>query len=346
MKKILILLPLLISFELSLAQQQNNEGSKVKWMDIETAMKKYHKNPKPLLIDVYTDWCGWCKYMMKTTYANKYIARYINMNFYPVRFNAETRDTIEFEGKKYGPKGKVNTLAIKLLDGRLEYPTTVFFDRNLHKYRIPGYLRIRDIEPLLVYFAEDISESVPLDEFRLAYMLTYPKNYKDILAKIPANQLPDTSGQTHWYSFEQAIKQDKANPKMFLVVSYVPWCFSCKPMKVLDFKDSTVANYVNKHFYAIWFNAAETKPITINGKKYVSLGKGQPHELAMWLFNRQFRFPAMIFLNKNFQIIGRIYGFYDPQQVLAILKYFYNEKYKQESLEKYIEQYVKHPQNR
>ena len=51
-----------------------------------------------MFIDVYTDWCGWCKHMMKTTFANKGIANYINTQYIPVRFDAETLDTITFRG--------------------------------------------------------------------------------------------------------------------------------------------------------------------------------------------------------------------------------------------------------
>ena len=68
--------------------------SLVKWMTFKEAFEANKKTPKPFLIDVYTDWCGWCKRMMATTYSNPAIAAYVNQNFYPVKFNAETKDSI------------------------------------------------------------------------------------------------------------------------------------------------------------------------------------------------------------------------------------------------------------
>src|SRR6476660_9641490 len=75
----------------------------VNWLDFKTAQQKYKELAKPILIDFYTDWCGWCKHMMKTTYSDPNLASYINQNFYAIKFNAETKDTIEYQGKIYKP---------------------------------------------------------------------------------------------------------------------------------------------------------------------------------------------------------------------------------------------------
>jgi len=336
MKKVLIGILALVS-SLSFYAQEKVEPSPIMWYDIETAMKLYQKHPKPILIDVYTDWCKWCHYMMKTTYANPSLAGYINNNFYPVRFDAETSDTIVFQGKTYVKQGRVNQLATFLLDGRLSYPSTVFFDLRMHKYTVPGYLRIRDIEPLLVYFAEDLSVTANLNDFVLTYMYAAPKRYKDELEKQTLKL--DTSSQVNWLTMNEAYQKSQKNPKPIFVFSYVPWCNSCRPMQKVSFRDSAVAAILNNEFYPVLYDASTTDTIKIAGKQYVSMGKGQPNQYSMVLFKQGFRFPAILFLDSNFNLIGNSFGFYTGKQLIPMLKYFSEGYYKKMSFADFVKKY-------
>ena len=88
------------------------------------------QKPKKLVIDVYTDWCSWCKKMDKTTYQNEGVIQQINEDFYFVKLNAETRDSIFFDNKifTFQNQYKANELALALLNVQMSYPSTVFLD--------------------------------------------------------------------------------------------------------------------------------------------------------------------------------------------------------------------------
>lgn len=114
------------------------------WLTIEQAQELQGNTDKLFLVDVYTDWCGWCKVMDKKTFTDSGIKKYLDENFYVVKFNAEQKEPITFKGKEYvwrsGGRRGVNTLAVEMLNGRLGYPSLVFLDSNLEKIKVvPGY---------------------------------------------------------------------------------------------------------------------------------------------------------------------------------------------------------------
>ena len=66
---------------------------KIHWLTLKEATERNKQQPKKFLIDVYTEWCGWCKRMDATTFEDKAVVSYVNKNFYAVKLDAETKDT-------------------------------------------------------------------------------------------------------------------------------------------------------------------------------------------------------------------------------------------------------------
>ena len=171
------------------ARSQKTAGnSPVKWYKPAQAEKISKEQGKPILINFYTDWCSWCKRMMKTTFASESIAAYINGHFVPVRFNAEGNDTVTFQGKTYTNPGKgrkpKHEFADEILEGRFTFPTLVYIVPGGKKFPVPGYQNVKNIEPYLIYFAEKVYINLPLDHFISDYIFSFPGRFEEEIEKI------------------------------------------------------------------------------------------------------------------------------------------------------------------
>ncbi len=114
------------------------------WTELSDALNYESAGSKMILLDIYTPWCGYCKLMDKKTFSDKATQKLLSENFELVKFNAESRDSIDFNGRKYGwrsdGKKGIHELAAQLMDGKLSYPTLIFLDKDLKTVRVSrGY---------------------------------------------------------------------------------------------------------------------------------------------------------------------------------------------------------------
>jgi len=174
MQKLIFIL-FFVTNSLLIANGQTTGEVKVKWYTIKEALELQKKEPRKIIIDVYTDWCGWCKRMDKETFNHPVIAAYLNNHFYPVKFNAESFDSIEFGGKKFINEGKgqrpTHQFAFALLNGQLSYPSVAYLNENLQLLAtIPGFLTADQLEPLLNFIVEDKYKSTTLDNYQKTFV--------------------------------------------------------------------------------------------------------------------------------------------------------------------------------
>jgi len=132
MKKLRILY---LAAILGLVSLSAKAQDKIEWMKFEEAVKANDFSPKMLFVDVYTDWCGWCKKMDKDTFTDPKVINYINANFYAVKLNAEeTKRTFNFMGKEYNEAQMAAAMRVR------SYPNFVIIDSTLQNItQMPGY---------------------------------------------------------------------------------------------------------------------------------------------------------------------------------------------------------------
>lgn len=330
-----------ILFSLStVAQPADAENGLVKWMKLEDAMRAYEQQPKPLIVDFYTDWCGWCKHMIKTTYSNPGLAAYINQNFYPVKFDAEGKDTITYLGQKYGPLGvgqrTTHALAAKLLQNKMVYPTTLFLN-NLDKQKndftlsllASGYLDEKKIEPLLVFSLENVFRNSTYDEFNE----NFQKAFFDSLSKVKFEKLK-------WANPKETFEKKTPDTKKTIVFINTDWCNSCKVMKRTTFIHDSSAAYINSKYQLVDFNPEITDVISFKGNTFSNPQNPQfPfHQLAQAITRNNFVLPTLAILDEEMNLIDAIPYYINPSFINDICRFYGDNIYKQKNWADYMSQ--------
>ncbi|MEN0006228.1 MAG: DUF255 domain-containing protein [Bacteroidota bacterium] len=163
---------------------QQPTRTNVEWLSFEEAVERSEKDGKKIMIEIYTEWCTWCKRMDTITLEQPAIATYINDNFYAVKFDAETQREITFKERQFefikrGKKGYHSIVAELLKGHRLIYPSFVFLDGEqrviqvISKYRSP-----QEFERIISYFGQDHHKRTPWSVYRKSYKSTLISNDK------------------------------------------------------------------------------------------------------------------------------------------------------------------------
>ncbi len=125
----------LVAFLLAFRFPSNN--NELKWYDWNEGYELAKKNKKIILVDAYTDWCGWCKKMDQDTYTKQNVINYINKHFVPIKFNPELAKKYTVSGTELGPRQLLGNLSGGQSVG---YPTTFFLSLEKNQVQmVSGY---------------------------------------------------------------------------------------------------------------------------------------------------------------------------------------------------------------
>lgn len=129
MKKTIFLFAFVFASTFAFSQE------KIEWMKFEDAVAANESNPKMFIVDVYTDWCGWCKKMDKETFTDPKVIAFINENFHAVKLNAEdSQRTFEFGGEEFSEAQMAAAMRVR------SYPNFVVIEPSMKNIaQLPGY---------------------------------------------------------------------------------------------------------------------------------------------------------------------------------------------------------------
>ena len=146
-KKFKVIL-LVISFTISISMKSSEE---IKWVDFNKGYDLAKKKKKIMLVDVYTDWCGWCKRMDRDAYAISSVSEVVNKDFIAVKFDPEIQGVVyNYEGKNYTGEQLAGVISNYTITG---YPTTVFiYPKNKKSEVVIGYKNAEQLLPVLANY--------------------------------------------------------------------------------------------------------------------------------------------------------------------------------------------------
>lgn len=141
--------------------------------------------------------------------------------------------------------------------------------------------------------------------------------------------------EINWISLEEAVTLQKKAPKKIILDAYTKWCGPCKMLDRNTFSNKDVAAYINKHYYAVKFNAEGNEEINFKGNTFTNPGydpakanrRNTPHQLSRYFSVKAY--PTLVFLDENADLLAPISGYRTPQQLEVYLKLFKEDKHKE-----------------
>src|SRR5262249_52298361 len=124
--------------------------TELRWFNWNQGVAEAAATKRPILVDVYTDWCGWCKRMDRDVYAREDVRGYLKRYFVVVKLDAESTDEANYGGRTLTSRALAQQLRVS------GYPITIFLRASTeHIASVPGYIPADRFKLMLQYIGED-----------------------------------------------------------------------------------------------------------------------------------------------------------------------------------------------
>ena len=159
MKRILLVTIILAAF--SATSSLASESKPLAWRTWDAGLREAGGAGRPILVDVYTNWCGWCKRMDRDVYSRADVQDYLSRRFVLIKLNAEARDAAAYEGEVYTSRSLAARFRVS------GFPTTIFLKPGgEHVANVPGYIPAERFLLLLHYIGDGhLDRGVPFDDY-------------------------------------------------------------------------------------------------------------------------------------------------------------------------------------
>jgi thioredoxin-related protein len=130
------------------------------WLGYDDGLKKAKEDEKPVIINFYTDWCGYCKKMDRSTFKDPEVIQFLDEKFVPIRINGESKKMVSHEGER------ISLRRLTKLYGVRGFPTFWFLDSKGKRIGpAPGYKTSTAFLSLLRYVQGSHYKTVSYESF-------------------------------------------------------------------------------------------------------------------------------------------------------------------------------------